>query len=358
MSLKHSLLKKWQRVTESRYTKAFVIISIIQTIVLVYLQIRILYRNAILFLSVGDDECPLVIITFALLIFENIVFVLFDLFQLYFCMNGIFHQNLIQIFVTVIIDVGYVIIGIIQLIEVKLDISKIESTCPTLHLSENIILYELPHILVLVVLTISMAVLSRKLYRELDWDIYKKIGGDIEIRKIYKTILIFEMLLKINLFFVLIYNTLTAPFAIYELIKIYNKINTVQKALNIGCLAIVILVFFFQPLAYISMKKEWKAGMIIFIIFWFIALVDICFLALIFEMKIVRYRFYSWTLLLCISIICALLTFIYAIIVTKNFGKGLKEYLNKHEDKDSDKKLNVKNIESGLDINKKFTIDD
>jgi hypothetical protein len=89
MTLKHSLSKKWKRVTESRYTLAFVVISIIQTVTLIILQIRILSRNIDLLIYVEDKECPLAVNTFSLLMIENAMFVIFNFYQLYFCLNAV-----------------------------------------------------------------------------------------------------------------------------------------------------------------------------------------------------------------------------------------------------------------------------
>lgn len=90
MTLKHSISKKWQRVTESRYTIAFVVISIIQAITLITLQIRILSRNTNIFLSILDqEECSLASQIFACLMFESIMFVVFNLYLLYFCLNAV-----------------------------------------------------------------------------------------------------------------------------------------------------------------------------------------------------------------------------------------------------------------------------
>ncbi|GBC04607.1 hypothetical protein RclHR1_05770015 [Rhizophagus clarus] len=220
-----------------------------------------------------------------------------------------------QLYTVVIIDGGYVILGIVQMIEVKENVAKIESYCPDLRMNYSVILYELPHIIVLAILAILIAALFfGKLCQQLDWDIYKKIGGDIEVRNQYRTILMFELLMKIDLFFVIMFGAIIAPFAIYVLVVLYDQFSVGEKILEIVCL----------------IKKEWKAGMIIFMVFW--------------------------------------LTFVYAIMVTRNFGKGLKKYLNKHRhSKPKQKGVNIsandneKDIESGSSDNDKmkkfFTID-
>ena len=67
------------------------------------------------------------------------------------------------------------------MIEVKLDVNKIESICPA-DLKGNYVLYELPHIAVLFVIAILMTALSWKLHHQFGWNIYKKIGGDIRMQ--------------------------------------------------------------------------------------------------------------------------------------------------------------------------------
>ncbi|RGB32691.1 hypothetical protein C1646_743761 [Rhizophagus diaphanus] len=376
MTLKHSISKKWQRVTDSRYTIAFVVISIIQAITLITLQIRILSRNTDIFLSILDqDECTLDSQNiFACLMFESIMFVVFNLYLLYFCLNAIFHQNFVQLYTIIVINGIEVILGIIQMIGVKINVTKIESDCPNLQIDYTIKSYELPHIIALAIIAITMgALFFGKLSQQLDWDIYKKIGGDIEVRKRYKIILIFEMLLKIDLFFVILYGSITAPLVFYDFIAFYDQYDTGFKVFVFVCLSILILVFFFQALAYKSIRKEWKVGMIIFIIFWIFALLDFCYLTYDFGIVMIQIGIYSWAILLCLLIICAILTFIYAIIVTRNFNKGLKKYLNKKkktEQKESnilpDNNDDVKDIEDGSGGNnnnnnntkKLFTIDD
>lgn len=88
MTLKHSLLKKWQRVTYTRYTIAFVVISIIQAITLIVLQTRILSRN-IDILILAEEVCLLAYDTFTFLMMENVMFVIFNLYLLYFCLNAV-----------------------------------------------------------------------------------------------------------------------------------------------------------------------------------------------------------------------------------------------------------------------------
>ncbi|CAB4412892.1 unnamed protein product [Rhizophagus irregularis] len=350
--LNHTLSKKWQRITESKYTKLFVALSAIQTVILIFLQVRILSRNVALYLSeiypfVTNNErnmCTSVIVVsrFMMIITEDVMFILFNLYQFYFCLSTIFHQNTMQIFAIIIINIGYVILGIVQLIDIKIYGNKIESICPGLQLNNNLVLYELPHILVLAVTAALIATLSWKLYQQFGWNIYKKIGGDIEMQKRFKAILIFKMLLKVDLLFVFLYNVLILPPLLYIIIN-SDELKREQIILVFGCFVITVLVLFFQALAYKSMEKEWKFGIIAFIIFWIFVVSDFAYLALKLGVaSFIQFGIYSWIILMCNFTICALLTFAYAIIVIINFGKGLREYL--------DKNLTKKQIHKGSNI--------
>lgn len=69
------------------------------------------------------------------------------------------------------------------MIGVKINVTKIESNCPNIQIDYTIKSYELPHIIALAIIAITLgALFFGKLSQQLDWDIYKKIGGDIEVR--------------------------------------------------------------------------------------------------------------------------------------------------------------------------------
>jgi hypothetical protein len=102
-----------------------------------------------------------------------------------------------------------------------------------------------------------MALMSFKLYQEFGWNIYKKIGADIYMQKIYKTMLIFVMLLKLDLFFVLLVS-IEVFFAFSRDNEIVEKISqftfTLPKRLYYFHLAITIMIFFLEILAYRSVS--------------------------------------------------------------------------------------------------------
>ena len=64
------------------------------------------------------------------------------------------------------------------MIDIKTYGDKIETICP----GNYFILYELPYIAILVIIATLMAALSWRLQQQFGWNIYKKIGGDVEMR--------------------------------------------------------------------------------------------------------------------------------------------------------------------------------
>lgn len=80
--------------------------------------------------------------------------------------------------------------------------------CPGLQLNNNLVLYELPHILVLAVTAALIATLSWKLYQQFGWNIYKKIGGDIEMQ----SKILMQRIFSSNHFMKFIVNDLFSPF--------------------------------------------------------------------------------------------------------------------------------------------------
>ena len=68
------------------------------------------------------------------------------------------------------------------MIDIKTYGNKIASVCPDLYLNNSFILYELPYIAILVIIVTLIAALSWRFQQQFGWNIYKKIGGDVEMR--------------------------------------------------------------------------------------------------------------------------------------------------------------------------------
>ncbi|CAI2170231.1 8567_t:CDS:2 [Funneliformis geosporum] len=280
MSFIRNVVIKWKRISESKSTVSFVLVSIIQALILIYLQFRIMERN------------------------QESVDIIMELNETNQLTEYCYNDNAI---------------------EVKTLDSKLEKDCPELQFVPEIMKYELPFILAELILGILMGYLSLNLYREFGWNIYKKVGSDISMQKIYRTRLIFAMLLKLDLFIMILFSGLVAP----SFYITYKSKSIFQRFLTLVSSVILILVFFFEVIAYRSIETEWKTGINLFIIFWIFALSN--FAALSYEVISVSVMT-NWYIGFIVGIICssfALGTFIISIYVRRGFGRGLKGYLDK-----------------------------
>ncbi|CAI2167915.1 17758_t:CDS:2 [Funneliformis geosporum] len=278
MSFIRNVVIKWKRISESKSTVSFVLVSIIQALILIYLQFRIMERN---------QESV------------DIIMELNETNQLTeYCYNdndlpSEYDANYYHRIDKFCIRLNW------HSIEVKTLDSKLEKDCPELQFVPEIMKYELPFILAELILGILMGYLSLNLYREFGWNIYKKVGSDISMQ--------------------------IAP----SFYITYKSKSIFQRFLTLVSSVILILVFFFEVIAYRSIETEWKTGINLFIIFWIFALSN--FAALSYEVISVSVMT-NWYIGFIVGIICssfALGTFIISIYVRRGFGRGLKGYLDK-----------------------------
>ncbi|CAG8444780.1 378_t:CDS:2 [Diversispora eburnea] len=185
------------RVTESKWTKLFVLASILQLCCVVSLEARVLHRNNDFKKSVSTryefhkarlEQCNLKpsIDRMSLIAQENIVFMVFQLFQLWFCLNAIYNQNVMQIITIAVINFICGLFGIVQIFEILKWCSDLDKACAgeSAYIDKNFGEFDVPLVICLILFATIIAFLSFKLYQQFGWNIYKKIGADIKIQSI------------------------------------------------------------------------------------------------------------------------------------------------------------------------------
>ncbi|GBC01920.1 hypothetical protein RclHR1_04390005 [Rhizophagus clarus] len=316
---------KWDRLSESKSVILFVTTSVVQAIVLIYLQIRIFSRNFNGWTNFrpGSEEaidtCSYsgTFDTFMILTFENIMFIFLYLFQLYVCISAVLHKNTIQVFMIALTNFCYVILGVVQLIEVKQTHNKVLIECPMIAFDPEFMIREVPNIIMITLLAFVMGYLSFRLYKQFGWIIYKKIGDDVQMQSRYRTRLIFLMLLKLNLLMILLFIILIVPYLI----------NGLDRTLVYFVSIFFMSVSLFNALAYKSAANEYKNGMIAFLSFWVMVILVYGWFCYIGLSLALTYQLYIGSIFGIGFLLLGLSTFIIGISVMKNFGKGLKEYL-------------------------------
>nr|CAG8534612.1 10676_t:CDS:2 [Entrophospora candida] len=211
----------YNRITSSKWTKLFVIVSILQLVVIVALETNVLLRNLRFektledIPSLGGCDLEPSIDRIKFIEEENAIFMMFQLFQLWFYLR---------------------------------------EACPSdNHLLEPAFTrHDFPLIAMLVAFASIMAFICWKLYLEFGWDIYKKIGAD--------TMLIFVMLIKLSVFFVFI--------SAIEVFLVFSEERDGDSAPEE--LSIPKRLYYFH----MGLIREWKIGMVIYLSLSTIALVD------------------------------------------------------------------------------------
>ncbi|EXX65268.1 uncharacterized protein OCT59_025499 [Rhizophagus irregularis] len=320
---------KWDRLAESKSVVLFATTSVIQAVVLICLQLRIFTRNVYGWLNLNSelggaaDACLYsgTFDSFMILTFESVMFIFLYLFQLYVCISAVLHKNTIQVFMIALTNFCYVVLGVVQLIETKETHNKILNDCPMIAFDPEFMIREVPNIIMITLLAFVMGYLSFKLYKQFGWIIYKKIGDDIQMQSRYRTRLIFLMLLKLNLLMILLFSILIVPYSI----------NGSEKTLVYIDFIFFMSVSLFNALAYKSITNEYKNGMNSFLTFWVIAMAVYGWFFYIGFSLTFAYKLYIGSIFGIFFLLLGVLTFVIGISVTKNFGKGLKEYLTIHK---------------------------
>ncbi|CAI2172360.1 5507_t:CDS:2 [Funneliformis geosporum] len=332
-------MKLMQRINESMATQSFVLTSVWQAIIATSLEIRVYLRNKNagkmveqLFPGTCNSEPSTSIVRMKNITEENILFISFQIFQVWFCFNAIYNQNTIQIITISAINFCCACLSIVQLLEVIKWYRDFEHECPDgidqMKLEQKYPTNDVPLIITLMVFATIISFLSWNLYRQFGWNIYKKIGCDISMQAIYRTYLIYVMLLKLGLFFILglaIESCLV--FGINLSSEDINHIRYIPKIIYLFHLVVTCLIILNQILGYRSVRKEIKLGMILVGSFWVVIILDFCIL-LFYSIGNVKDSWYFYIVYLFVGIALSLLSLVWSVRVKTNFNKGLQDHID------------------------------
>ncbi|CAG8617512.1 1179_t:CDS:2, partial [Dentiscutata erythropus] len=179
---------------------------------------------------------------FPFLAFDNLIFIMFQAFQLYFCFNAIFHEHIIQILTITLLNFCWALYGTVQAVEVKISLGELDelSNCvnkPTL--VPNFWGNDIPCVVILLIFAFIMSYLSYKLYKQFGW---------WQARGLLTGFIIFHMV-------------------------------------------VTIMVLILEILAYRFVATEHRVGMIVFLVLWLAVIVDFVFAMLLFAfgVRVVRH---------------------------------------------------------------------
>ncbi|KAI9025836.1 hypothetical protein CLU79DRAFT_743305 [Phycomyces nitens] len=347
-SLSHIFDLMYKRLKESKETIAYSILITVSAIICIVLEILITASNgneisAILqsYNQINDHSNPTSDVTHvytdnayvSILVNlrrqkdKNIFFILFQLFQTYLGIDAIVRQNTIQLIAHGVFQFICFLFSLLQFIETrkgKLAMSSVDETMSQAGFTQ-IIYYEIGQIAYMAVFILLLAFLTKRLLGQLGWNIYKRIGADLRLQARFRLCLLFLLNLKLDAFFHLFFSVFW--FVVMTREKYYN-INSAYLAWYIIHLLLTICQIPALYLARKSILTENRKFMTGCLTVHGLTTIDFI---IILQQSLDSWVF--WIIAVCLAIALSFSTIVLAILVLRNFGKGLKPHIKRLSDK-------------------------
>ncbi|OZJ03061.1 hypothetical protein BZG36_03780 [Bifiguratus adelaidae] len=262
---------------------------------------------------------------------ENIFFIVFQAFMVYYGIDSIVRQNLIQLIAYTVLEFFCAVFAFVETLETKRWLDSINginaqygTNADGTHLSFAMS-FEIALLIIMFVFSLIFGYLAWQLSKEFGWIVYKRIGADVQLQNIYRQYQAFILLCKLDAFFGFI-------FSLFWLISIGQQgYATSSPALQAFFAIHLILTVLFIPAMFFGRRGviiESRLFMSIFILFVLILIGDFI---VIFEQstKQSTNQWVFWVLIVIVAIILLVITTVYAVIVTRNFNKGLAPFIQR-----------------------------
>ncbi|KAG8984675.1 hypothetical protein FRB90_005177 [Tulasnella sp. 427] len=129
------------------------------------------------------------------------IFVLAHFLQLVLALDAVYNKNTLQFLFLAFFNFSLLLYGSLQIVEVNGNITQMikEQGATAASVPVNVLLIVVP--IVIAIAEVFYIGLGYKIWREFGWKIYKFLGADRTIKKIYANYQVFQCLLKFDIFF-------------------------------------------------------------------------------------------------------------------------------------------------------------
>jgi len=250
------------------------------------------------------------------------IFALAHIFQLAMAIDAVYARNTLQFLCLTLFNALFLVYAIIQIGEIRLALSSTSSTTGDgiSSIPINVLTTIIP--VVISVAEIAYIALGWKIYHEFGWKVYKFLGADRRIKKMYANYQIFECLVKFDVFF----------WVGFSVQFIWLVLQQSDWEYYVTCAALPLSVLLLVE-GHLAARHENKWMMVTFISGCIGAMVYFIYklIKVLMNMDDPQYIF-VWKTLTVFSIIAIVLlfiTFVFSVIVMRNFGRGLKDALTR-----------------------------
>jgi len=248
------------------------------------------------------------------------IFALAHIFQLVMAVDAVRARNTLQFICLTIFNAVFLSYAIIQIGEIRESLNPAAPLKGISRIPVDVLTTIIP--VVISVAEIAYIALGWKIYHEFGWKVYKFLGADRRIKRMYASYQIFECIVKFDVFF-------WVGFSVQFIWLVLQK-NDWEYYVTCAALPLSLLLLVEGHLA-ARHENKWMmttfmSGCVGAMVYFIYKLV-----------KVIANRdkpefhliFKSLTIFSVIAIAFLVVTFVFAIIVMRNFGRGLKESLAK-----------------------------
>jgi len=250
------------------------------------------------------------------------VFALAHVFQLAMALDAVYARNTLQFFALTVFNALFVVYAIIQSSEVRNATSTLSPQNGFSHIPLNVLTTVLP--IVVSVAELAYIALAWTIYNEFGWKVYKFLGANRQIKKMFAVYQIFQCLVKFDVFFWVGYSV---QFTILVL-------DSHSFEFYITCAALPLSIALLVE-GHLAARHENKWMMISFLSGCVCAMIYFCykFIKVIIKKDTPEFThvWESLSTFAVIAIILLLVTFVYASMVLQNFGRGLKDQISRKQ---------------------------
>ncbi|KAI8327347.1 hypothetical protein BD560DRAFT_418203 [Blakeslea trispora] len=322
-----------RRITETRWSKMYIAMALLQCIFIVLLQAAICYQNtqqanllpeidttALISKTTVSDTIPTrAKDRLGRIKWENIAFMGFQVWFFGMAVDATVYQNTAEILVLAVLNGMCAMLGALEIVDgnkwLKLLRQTTFSTVP-LSIAEKM---EIALAVTILAFAVIMCYLSFAMSKQFGWNIYKKIGADVQIQKMYRTFQFFVLALKINIF-------TEFMVSVFYLIQFALKQSRTEwdTWFQLTCAVLILPMLYFARMAG---SAESKVKMVIFIAFQSVIIVH--FALILKETMQPNNNWYTWIAFICVGVAVDLATIVLGIMTITNFDKGLKPYVQR-----------------------------